>query len=251
MKCIKHVNLAAGRPRVFFVAYLQKMATRNVMTATSGQREGGDTTRQSLGDNRFLNFSPDLPISKFCTQITQASLCFGMPFVYFLPLFVVFFCCAIGVGSASWAFICYASLRGRSVFIAPTLIASVKRVAGGRQTDRFADWLTVSLSILPLLFAWYAKVRRTHCALLCLAECVKIAHQQNLHADAQFSQFPNWVFRFLGSIDWAAGQRFCTKIKTNNTATTSIGKRAIFFCFFSILSLCFFALLEVSLIYCR
>lgn len=85
MKCIKHVNLAAGRPRVF-VAYLQKMATRNVMTATFGQREGGDTTRQSLGDNRFLNFSPDLPISKFCTQITQTPLCFRMPFVYLLLL---------------------------------------------------------------------------------------------------------------------------------------------------------------------
>lgn len=77
MKCIKHVNLAAGRPRVS-VAYLQKMATRNVMTATFGQR--------GLGDNRFLNFSPDLPISKFCTQITQTPLCFGMPFVYFLLL---------------------------------------------------------------------------------------------------------------------------------------------------------------------
>lgn len=148
MKCIKNVNLAAGRPRVF-VAYLQKMATRNVMTATFGQSEGGDTTRQSLGDNRFLNFSPDLPISKFCTQITQASLyCLECLLYTFSSLFfVVFFCCAIGVGPASWGFICYASLRGRSVFIAPTLIASVKRVAGGRPTDRFADWLTVSLSI--------------------------------------------------------------------------------------------------------
>lgn len=211
------------------------MATRNVMTATFGQ-----SRRRHDNLSATIDFSISLLIYQFPNSALKLrrSLC---AFCIIPPsLFSSSSSSAAQLGLALRPVDSFATPRcvGDRFSLclrlppAPTLIASVKRVAGrvDKQIVLLTDWLSVCLSFFAICMIYQGA---PHCALLWIAECVKIAfhiaHQQNLHAAAQFSQFPNWVFRFLGSIDWAAGQRFCTKIKTNNSINWQAGDFLLLF----------------------
>lgn len=173
------------------------MATRNVMTATFGQ-----SRRRHDNLSATIDFSISLSIYQFPNSALKlrSSLC---AFCIIPPSLFFFFCCAIGVGSASWGFICYASLRGRSAFIVPPPRPRWLHLWKGlqavdKQIALLTDWLSVCLSFFTICMICQGA---PHCALLWIAECVKIAvhiaHQQNLRCSAIFpvSQLSFPLFR--------------------------------------------------------